>query len=113
MTNTVTPHDTSWYEKASCVGLSSDLFFIDCSREGWNTYKKQLAQTQSICAQCDVVRECFKHAIANDESYGVWGGVDFQTRGKPNRNRTVRLRFYYDEHAKVLRLSQKLRKQNG
>ena len=109
MTDTLMSFDLSWYERAGCRGLPSDLFFLDCERDEYASYKRKLSHTQDICAKCEVVKECFNHALSIDESYGVWGGVDFQVRGKPNRNRTRRMKFFHEQHNLVLRKAEKLK----
>lgn len=109
MTDTVKQLDLSWYEKAGCRGLPSNLFFLNCESGVDGIYDSLVERTQNICAQCEVVRECFNHALANDESYGVWGGADFQVRGKANRRLSRRLRFLKAQHQKVLRKAKKLR----
>lgn len=110
MTNTTITY-SSWYERAGCRGLPSNLFFLDCERQDANTYKAKLRATQSICAQCEVLSKCFKQALALDERYGVWGGVDFQPRGKPNRNMKRRMKFLHEQHDMVVRKSKEMRKE--
>lgn len=105
MTDTVKTFDLSWTERAGCKGLPSDLFFLDCEKDDTKTYKSKLRHAQSICAQCEVARECFNYALSNDERYGVWGGVDFQPRGKPNRNMARRMRFFHEQHKMVLNMT--------
>lgn len=110
MTDNSTTPDLSWYERAGCKGLPSNLFFLDCEKDEVGAYKSKLKHTQSICAKCEVIRECFNFALANDEFYGVWGGVDFQPRGKPNRRRERRVKFYHEQHKMVVRKAKEMRK---
>jgi hypothetical protein len=37
-------------------------------------------QAKAICAVCPVRAECLAAALANGERYGVWGGVNMETR---------------------------------
>lgn len=102
MTDTVTFPDSTWYERAGCRGLPSNLFFLDCERHDAKTYKNKLRETQKVCSQCEVVRECFNQAMVLGERHGVWGGVDFQPRGKSNRYNERRVKFLHEQHRLVL-----------
>lgn len=110
MTDTVKFPDQAWYERAGCRGLPSNLFFLDCERQDATTYKNKLRETQNICAQCEVVRECFNQALVLDERNGVWGGVDFQPRGKRNRNTERRTKFLHEQHGLVLKKAEQLQR---
>lgn len=110
MTDNATTPDKSWYGKAGCRGLPSNLFFLDCEKHEYGEYKRKLLHTQSICSTCEVIKECFNQALINDEVYGVWGGVDFQQRGKVNRSRANRLKSYVAQHETLLRNRNKKRK---
>jgi WhiB family redox-sensing transcriptional regulator len=104
--------DTSWYAKARCLGLPSDMFFLECERFSYGVYKKQLEQARNVCVQCEVMTRCFTHAIVNEECYGVWGGVDFCRRGKRNRKNTFRINALREQHDKMVKVSQKVGKKD-
>ena len=35
-----------------------------------------------ICAGCDVKQQCLEYALANDERFGIWGGLSERERRK-------------------------------
>lgn len=43
-----------------------------------NHIERQAAARQ--CHQCPLLLECMRTALATDEQFGVWGGVDFEAR---------------------------------
>jgi hypothetical protein len=55
-----------------------------CYTEGHpvQTFFEKTVVAIQICARCSVQKECRNYAEANDEHYGVWGGISFY-KGKP------------------------------
>lgn len=37
-------------------------------------------QAEGLCYGCPLLKACYEFAVANDESYGVWGGVIFDKK---------------------------------
>ena len=35
-----------------------------------------------VCVGCDVRSECLEYALANDERFGIWGGLSERERRK-------------------------------
>ena len=68
----------SWLDRANCIGVDADLFFPDSATGG------DLDGALEVCRGCEVRAECLAHALANDERYGVWGGL-----GPAERSRLV------------------------
>lgn len=38
------------------------------------------AQCKEVCRLCPVAKQCLAYAIANDEKFGIWGGMDRKER---------------------------------
>jgi len=72
----------TWASRAECAGVDPELFFPE---RGEDT-----SVAKAICAVCPVIDECLTHAIANDETYGIWGGKS--ERERRAMQRTSRLR---------------------
>jgi len=62
----------SWYEKAACLGQDADQWFPE---KGGGT-----RAAKRICQTCKVTAECLAYALANDERFGVWGGMSERER---------------------------------
>lgn len=71
--------DASWMAGAACRGLDPELFF---TARGAND---DHAAAKAICRGCPVVTACLGYALASNEKYGIWGGMD-----EPERRRTRR-----------------------
>lgn len=82
---TATTHDTpanplrlpsreevAWQDWGMCSQTSPDAFFPD---KGQPT-----AAAKMVCATCPVQAECLEYALANDERFGVWGGLSERER---------------------------------
>ena len=41
------------------------------------------ARAVAICAGCPVRAACYERAVRNGEGWGIWGGVNFETRPRP------------------------------
>ena len=37
-------------------------------------------KAKAICARCPVISNCLKDALANNEPFGVWGGMSADER---------------------------------
>jgi Transcription factor WhiB len=53
-----------WQDRAAC-GSDPESFFDP----------KRADQALAICARCPVRKPCADFAEANDEQFGIWGGV--------------------------------------
>jgi WhiB family redox-sensing transcriptional regulator len=63
-----------WQLHGRCRGLDSELFFHpDGDRGPTRTAREQ--QAQAVCAECPVIAQCARQALATREPYGVWGGL--------------------------------------
>lgn len=64
--------DMAWVDQAVCKIENHPV----------QTFFEKTVVAVQICARCPVIRQCKEYAEANDEQYGVWGGVSFYG-GKP------------------------------
>ena len=61
-----------WREWALCAEVDPDAFFPE---KGEST-----RAAKNICRRCLVKVECLRSALANDERFGVWGGLSERER---------------------------------
>lgn len=61
-----------WHLYALCAQTDPDAFFPD---KGGST-----RNAKRICSGCEVKRPCLEYALANDERYGIWGGLSERDR---------------------------------
>ncbi len=74
----MTPIETlPWAADAKCLQAEPDTFFPE---KGGST-----REAKRICSACDVREECLEYALANDERFGIWGGLSERERRKLKR----------------------------
>ncbi len=74
----MTPIETlPWAAQAKCLQAEPDTFFPE---KGGST-----REAKRICAACEVRVECLDYALANDERFGIWGGLSERERRKLKR----------------------------
>ncbi|WP_448061601.1 WhiB family transcriptional regulator [Cellulomonas hominis] len=66
-----------WQERALCAQTDPEAFFPE---KGGST-----REAKKVCAGCDVRGECLEYALANDERFGIWGGLSERERRKIKR----------------------------
>lgn len=71
--------EVAWQDWGMCSQTSPDAFFPD---KGQPT-----AAAKRVCATCPVQAECLEYALANNERYGVWGGLSERERHVLNQLR--------------------------
>jgi WhiB family redox-sensing transcriptional regulator len=64
----------SWQADALCAQTDPEAFFPE---KGGST-----RDAKRICAGCDVKAQCLEYALANDERFGIWGGLSERERRK-------------------------------
>lgn len=86
--------DLSWFGKAHCFGLDTNIFFptgntpgrLPKNRDPINDprTKAELEDwvIRNYCAECVVRSECLEYAVATAQTYGVWGGTRESERQK-------------------------------
>ncbi len=73
----LTPDDPLWQEKALCAQTDPEAFFPE---KGGST-----REAKRICLGCDVKDACLEYALANDERFGIWGGLSERERRRLKR----------------------------
>jgi WhiB family transcriptional regulator, redox-sensing transcriptional regulator len=66
------PGDESWRLDALCAETDPEAFFPE---KGGST-----REAKRVCVGCDVRAECLEYALANDERFGIWGGLSERER---------------------------------
>jgi WhiB family transcriptional regulator, redox-sensing transcriptional regulator len=61
-----------WQERALCAQTDPEAFFPE---KGGST-----REAKRVCLSCDVRGECLEYALANDERFGIWGGLSERER---------------------------------
>lgn len=70
-------HFPVWFADALCAQTDPDGFFPE---KGGST-----REAKSVCARCTVAAECLDYALANNERFGIWGGLSERERRQLNR----------------------------
>jgi WhiB family transcriptional regulator, redox-sensing transcriptional regulator len=63
---------TTWQERALCAQTDPEAFFPE---KGGST-----REAKRVCGSCEVRVECLEYALANDERFGIWGGMSERER---------------------------------
>ncbi|GMA88423.1 hypothetical protein GCM10025868_36730 [Angustibacter aerolatus] len=64
--------ELGWQERALCAQTDPEAFFPE---KGGST-----REAKKVCVSCDVRSECLEYALANDERFGIWGGLSERER---------------------------------
>ena len=64
----------SWQERSLCAQTDPEAFFPE---KGGST-----REAKKVCVGCEVRAECLEYALANDERFGIWGGLSERERRK-------------------------------
>jgi len=67
----------SWQADALCAQTDPEAFFPE---KGGST-----RDAKRICSACEVKAECLEYALANDERFGIWGGLSERERRRLRR----------------------------
>ncbi len=73
------PEQREWMVDARCLDADPEAFFPE---KGGST-----REAKRICADCPVVEPCLEYALANDERFGIWGGLSERERRRVRRLR--------------------------
>ena len=73
----LTPDDPLWQENALCAQTDPEAFFPE---KGGST-----REAKRICLGCEVKDACLDYALANDERFGIWGGLSERERRRLKR----------------------------
>jgi WhiB family redox-sensing transcriptional regulator len=69
--------DESWRLDALCAETDPEAFFPE---KGGST-----REAKRVCSGCAVRDECLEYALANDERFGIWGGLSERERRRLRR----------------------------
>lgn len=69
--------DLAWQEEALCAQTDPEAFFPE---KGGST-----REAKRVCQVCTVRAECLDYALANDERFGIWGGMSERERRRLRR----------------------------
>jgi WhiB family redox-sensing transcriptional regulator len=69
--------EMAWQERALCAQTDPESFFPE---KGGST-----REAKRICVGCEVKPECLTYALANDERFGIWGGLSERERRRLKR----------------------------
>ena len=75
-------HEDVWQLRAACRGPHAAVFFPPPRFERKHERLAREADAKGICLSCDVREECLEYALANDERFGIWGGLSERERRK-------------------------------
>jgi WhiB family transcriptional regulator, redox-sensing transcriptional regulator len=78
----ITVGDVSWKEAGNCSEnpLATTELYAVFERD-------QIEAARTWCATCPVREACLRYALANDEPFGVWGGMTEKRRRQYARHR--------------------------
>lgn len=79
---TVAGPEFAWQETALCAQAGPEFFF---PAPGSST-----REAKQLCGGCEGRQACLEYALANDERFGVWGGLSEQERLQLQRSRGLR-----------------------
>ncbi len=68
----LSPATDGWRLDALCAETDPEAFFPE---KGGST-----REAKRVCTGCDVRAECLEYALANDERFGIWGGLSERER---------------------------------
>jgi WhiB family redox-sensing transcriptional regulator len=61
-----------WQARALCAQTDPEAFFPE---KGGST-----REAKRVCLSCEVRVDCLEYALANDERFGIWGGLSERER---------------------------------
>lgn len=61
-----------WRDDALCTQTDPDAFFPETGETA--------SPAKKVCDSCKVAEQCLEYALANDEAFGVWGGLSAKER---------------------------------
>jgi WhiB family transcriptional regulator, redox-sensing transcriptional regulator len=80
--------DWDWQMDAACRGRDTATFYHPENERGPSRARRE-RQAKAVCAQCPVVQNCLRWALAAREPYGVWGGLSVDEREQLLLKRTA------------------------
>lgn len=68
------------FDSAACKSVGYEAFY-----EEDMTKRAHFKMLKTICSSCPITNRCLEVAIANDEKFGVWGGLTPEERHRLKR----------------------------
>ena len=68
----------AWQQHALCAQPDPEAFFPE---KGGST-----REAKAGCQSCEVRQQCLAYALANDERFGIWGGLSERERRRLRRS---------------------------
>jgi len=69
--------DAAWRSRAACSDVEPDLFFpVGLTGPAI----EQTVVAKAVCYACPVRMACLKFAVATNQEFGIWGGLDEEER---------------------------------
>ncbi|MES2092864.1 MAG: WhiB family transcriptional regulator [Actinomycetota bacterium] len=72
--STLDENQLGWQTDSLCAQTDPEAFFPE---KGGST-----RDAKKICTSCEVRTQCLEYALANDERFGIWGGLSERERRK-------------------------------
>jgi WhiB family redox-sensing transcriptional regulator len=69
------------FEAAACKSVGTEAYYVD---DRANAMAVRALKT--VCSSCEIIGKCLEVALANNEMYGVWGGMSESERKALKRN---------------------------
>ena len=69
--------ELAWQAEALCAQTDPEAFFPE---KGGST-----REAKAVCQACQVREDCLEYALANDERFGIWGGMSERERRRLRR----------------------------
>jgi WhiB family redox-sensing transcriptional regulator len=76
-------HGEGWRMYALCAETDPEAFFPD---KGGSTREAKM-----VCRGCPVRGDCLEYALANEERFGIWGGLSERERRRVRQQRRMPL----------------------
>lgn len=70
---------------APCRQVDPEVFFEITGPGDWRARAIQERWAKAICAGCEIRTRCLKVALANDERFGIFGGLNARERAALGR----------------------------
>ncbi|CAN5861573.1 MAG: WhiB family transcriptional regulator [Ilumatobacteraceae bacterium] len=74
--------NTRWLQLGACraPGTAATDFYPPLHAERKQDRLAREHRAKQVCAGCPVRQRCLEHAVATDERFGIWGGLDQDER---------------------------------
>ena len=70
-----------WQFEGACVNADPESFFLEPNMRGKEKRTREV-NAVAICNTCPVKQACLNHALSVPEVYGVWGGMNEESRSQ-------------------------------